>query len=46
MNDYLVVERLDEKECDGQDEDAENAEKANAEIHSEKSDNGVNANIH
>ena len=46
MDDAFVVERLDEEECDGQNKDAENAEKTNAEIHSEKSNNGVNANVH
>ena len=46
MDNSFIVKSLDEEESDGKNEDSEHAEKLCAEIHSHKSDNGVNADIH
>ena len=46
MNDAFIVERLYKEESDGKNEDSEHAEKLCTEIHSHKSEYGVNADIH
>ena len=46
VDNSFVIERFDEEEGDGKNENSHNAEEPYAEIHAEKRNNGMNADIH